>query len=133
MPKTSAQPEYCSDSSRILAGIALREALAHGATPSPWVWNLADDGLRCVGAQGAVVASAPRSGTGWDNANHIAANDPSHVLAVLAAARQELAEALAQQERQVAAARALGRVSVDDAKQSARTIARLLMLYGQPG
>lgn len=140
--------EHTADAIR--AGIDRREALAQAATPGPWAWDYVSDNILAraadgLGSHGIVRVFLDPCGT--DDGPHIAVNDPAHVLAVLAAAREELADALAQQERhkcvkvwpaisgpgvpQEASAdcECGGDYPCDDAQQAERTLARLTGLY----
>ena len=117
-----------SDVYRILVGISRRDEMAWAATAGPW-------GRDWSSAQQINLRS-------WDDAKHIAANDPAHVFAVLATARKELADAVAQQERHetgrdgerwwctCTAGQPTTVSRCPDAEQADRTLARLAMLYG---
>lgn len=161
---------------KIVAGIAMREALARAATPGPW-----ERGPRRNSS--AVLAPLPNNEVGsWDGGvvpsdikspyagqrercgvvqvakwsdhrffrsrsgkdlDHVAvAADPAHVLAVLAAAREEMADALEQQDRHETgrdgarwwctcmAGQATTVTRCRDAEQADRTLARLAAMYG---
>ena len=135
-----------SEADRILAGIARREALASAATLGPWGWDwdwsVDQPETYLVAGQGASVAATGRTKQGWNDAQHVAANDPTHVLAVSAAAREELTGALAQRDRHETgrdgerwwctciAGQPTTVTRCSDAEHADRTIARLLALYG---
>ena len=123
-----------SDVDRIFAGIARWEALTQGATVCGPSWHavVLDGSLDVLGNGGGSVTGECDMVVG--EALHVAANDPSHVLAVLAAAREELADAVAQQARHGQRHDRLCWGCVEyapcgDAQQADRTIARLLALY----
>ena len=127
---------------RILAGIARHEALAQAATAGPWS-SYFGRVRRNDKTDLLLVTTAGR----YSDSAYVAANNPVHVLAVLAAAREELVGAVQQQERHRRsgigpfAAGPAGEsgagaecVSGDqypcaDAEQAARTLTRLAALY----
>ena len=124
-----------TDVDRITAGIARREALARGANVCGLSWHAAvlDGSLDVLGDGGGSVTGQCDLSAG--EAMHVAANDPAHVLAVLAAAREELADALAQQERHSTdgtTCDVCGGVydNHPDEEQADRTLDRLAALYG---
>ena len=99
-----------------------------------------DGCLDVLGSGGGDVTG--RCDLSTEEALHVAANDPARVLAVLAAAREELADALEQQERHetgrdgkrwwctcMYGGDGIGATRCPDAEQADRTISRLLSLY----
>ena len=80
-----------TDVDRITAGIARWEALALGATACGLSWHAAvlDGRLDVLGGSGYVTGRCDLSAA---EALHIAANDPARVLAVSAAAREEVTD-----------------------------------------
>ena len=132
-----------SDIVRILAGIARREALAREATVCGPSWHavVLDGSLDVLGDGDGSVTGECDMVVG--EALHVAANDPAHVLAVLAAALEELADALEQQDRHetrrdgkqwwctcMYGGDATAATRCPDAEQADRTLARLAALYG---
>lgn len=75
---------------RARAEIARRRALAEQATPGPWTYRPQDgDGVADILAErvpGGILLDADEDYGAPQCLAHIAANDPTHVLAVLAAA-----------------------------------------------
>ena len=131
-----------SDADRILAGLARREALAWTATVCGPSWHavVLDGSVDVLGDGGGSVTGQCDLSAG--EAMHIAANNPAHVLAVFAAVREELADAMAQQERHetgrdgerwwctCTAGQPITVSRCPDAEQANRTLARLAALYG---
>ena len=130
-----------TDVDRITAGIARREALARGANVCGLSWHAAvlDGSLDVLGDGGGSVTGQCDLSAG--EAMHVAANDPAHVLAVLAAAREELTDAMAQRERHetgrdgerwwctCTAGQPTTVTRCPDAEQADRTLSRLAALY----
>ena len=140
-----------TDVDKIVAGIKQRAGTAceaqHLGSVMPGVWE-----AEYEDSDYAVHIAEDRRGQYWSVldqvpvmvAGHIAANDPAHVLAVLAAAREELADALEQQDRHQPESPSTGGQCCGicgvfasmqdvypcaDAERADRTLARLAALY----
>lgn len=120
----------------ILDGIDRREALARAAIESSEMHPYGD--LRLPALPIEEWPDEIRGALGGTWGEHCAANDPSHVLAVLATAREDLADAAVQRKRHSYDAHGddLWCAQCDseqrpcpDAQQAARTLARLTRLY----
>ena len=118
-----------TDVDGILVGISRREEMARTASAGSWTSYFGR--VRLNNRDFACITSGGK----YSDPPHIAANDPTHVLTVLDAAREELTDALSQRERHSTdgtTCDVCGGVydSHPDAEQADRTLARLAVLYG---